>query len=445
MTRSDPLAATFAFGDFELDWPARELRKRGKRLRVQQQQLHALVLLVDAGGRVVTREDLRRALWERDTFVDFDRAINKAITQLRQLLNDDANHPRFIHTVPRCGYRFVAPVTRSSFHTPQNPQVREALLKARHFRKKLTGEGVARSVEYFRQAIEQDPTCVDAWAGFAQARATLGVLGLQPPHDAFCSAKAAAERALALDDAAPEAHIALGEVSRFFDWDWTAAEASYRRAIALAPDHAAAHQFYAMLLSVLARHEEALAEIELARQCDPLSVPVNASISYVWCEAGQPDRAVAAALKALELDSNAPLTHTLLGRGYMLVGEPRKAIASLTTAARLSGHGPVIEANLAYAYARTGSPDKARRILDELTRRRAARYVSPVDIGLVLTGLGEIDAALTALEDGYRTRAARMLAVGDSIFADLSPEPRYRRLLADLHLPIRHRDRPHSR
>jgi DNA-binding winged helix-turn-helix (wHTH) protein/tetratricopeptide (TPR) repeat protein len=436
MTRSDPLAATFAFGDFELDWSSRELRKRGKRLRLAQQPLHALVLLVNAGGRVVTREDLRRALWEGGTFVDFDRAINKAINQLRQLLGDDVERPRFIQTVPKCGYRFVAPVARASFQTTKNPQVREALLKARHFRNKLTGDGVIRSVDYFRQAIEHDPLGVDAWAGLAQARATLGVLGLQPPHDAFRSARAAAERALALNDAAAEAHIALGEVYRFFDWDWTAAEASYRRAIALAPDHAAAHQFYAMLLSVLARHEEALAEIERARQCDPLSVPINATISYIWCEARQPDRAVAAALKALEIDSNAPLTHMLLGRGYMLVGEPRKAIASLTTAARLSGHGPVIEANLAYAHARTGSPDKARRILDALTRRSSRRYVSPVDIGLIRTGLGDTDAALTALEDGFRARAARMLAVGDRIFAELSPEPRYRRLLADLHLPL---------
>src|SRR5688572_21294233 len=139
MIRSDPLAATFAFGDFELDWPSRELRKRGKRLRVPQQPLHVLVLLVNAGGRVVTREDLRRALWEGGTFVDFDRAINKAINQLRQLLGDDVERPRFIQTVPKCGYRFVAPVARSSYQTRQSPQVREALLKARHFRNKLTG------------------------------------------------------------------------------------------------------------------------------------------------------------------------------------------------------------------------------------------------------------------------------------------------------------------
>lgn len=436
MIRSDPLAAPFAFGDFELDWPSRELRRRGKRLRVAQQTLHALVLLVNAGGTVVTREELRRALWRDDTFVDFDRAINKAINQLRQLLGDDVERPRFIQTVPRCGYRFLAPVARKSFLPTQNPQVSEPLLKARFFWNKRTGEDVARSVEYFRQVIEQDATCVDAWAGLAQARATLGVFGLQPPHEAFRSARAAAERALALNDAVAEAHIALGDVYRFYEWDWGAAEASYRRAIALVPGHAAAHQFYAMLLSILARHEEAVAEIEIARQCDPLSVPVNATISYVWFEARQPERAVAATLRALELDSNAPLTHMLLGRGYMLVGEPRKAIASLTTAARLSAYGPIARANLGYAYARGGFPDKARRILEDITRRPSVPYVSPIDVALVLIGLRETDAALTALEDGFRTRASRMLAVVDPLFAELSAEPRYQRLLANLRLPL---------
>ena len=436
MIRSDPLAAIFAFENFELDWPLRELRKRGKRLRAPQQTLHALALLVNAEGRVVTREELRGALWPGGTFVDFDRAINKAINQLRQLLGDDVERPQFIQTVPRCGYRFLAPVARKPFLPTQNPQVSEPLLKARFFWNKRTGEGVARSVEYFRQVIEQDATCVDAWAGLAQARATLGVFGLQPPHEAFRSAKAAAERALALNDAAAEAHIALGDVYRFYEWDWRAAEASYRRAIALVPEHAAAHQFYAMLLSILARHEEALAEIEMARQCDPLSVPVNATICYVWCEARQPERAVAAALRALELDSNAPLTHMLLGRGYMLVGERRKAIASLTTATRLSPHGPIAKANLGYAYARNGLPDKARRMLDDITRRPSVPYVSPIDVALVLIGLGEADAALTALEDGFQSRAARMLAVTDPFFAELSPEPRYQRLLQDLRLPL---------
>jgi Flp pilus assembly protein TadD len=125
---------------------------------------------------------------------------------------------------------------------------------------------------------------------------------------------------------------------------------------------------------------------------------------------------VAAALKALELDSGAPLTHMLVGRAYMMVNEPRKAIAPLTTAARLSGRGPAIEANLGYAYGRAGFGDKARRILHRLNRPNPAHYVSPIDVALVLTGLGEKDAALTALKGAFRTRAARMLALVTLVF-----------------------------
>jgi hypothetical protein len=202
-------------------------------------------------GTVVTREELRRALWPSGTFVDFDRAINKAINQLRQLLGDDVERPRFIQTVPKCGYRFLAPVTRATSQPTQNPQVSEALLKARHFWNKRTGDAVIRSVESFRQAIEYDPLCVDAWAGLAQSRATLGVLGLQPPHDAFRSARCRRTRARA-ERCRPEAHIAL-ERSTDSSNGIGRPPSVCIVAPSLSPDHATAHQFYAMLLSVLAR------------------------------------------------------------------------------------------------------------------------------------------------------------------------------------------------
>ena len=117
MTPDPRLDGTFMFADFELDWRSRELRKRGRKLRVQQQPLYALSLLVAAGGTVVTRDELRRALWQSDTFVDFDRAINKAINQLRRGIGDDARGARFIETVPKCGYRFLVPIARSSSRT----------------------------------------------------------------------------------------------------------------------------------------------------------------------------------------------------------------------------------------------------------------------------------------------------------------------------------------
>lgn len=430
--------SVFKFGDCELDCRSRELRKRGRTLRVQHQPFQVLSVLVAAAGDVVTREELRHGIWKRDTYVDFDRAINKAVNHVRRLLGDDVARPRFIQTLPKCGYRFLVPVVRcSSRPRAESPEVRETLLKARHFWNKRTAEDLRRSVDYFRRAIERHPECAAAWAGLADAYQMMGHFGLQQPDDAFPSARAAAEQALALDETLPEAHTALAEIHKLYEWNWDAAERAYRRAIECNPQYAVAHHWYAQLLAIQARHQQALEEIETARRCDPLSLPINAFVSYVWFEGRQYERAVVAARNALELDSRAPLPYLLLGRTYAKTDEPHKAIAALRTAVRLSGGIPLIEANLGFAYARAGLRSEAQRILDKFNRERLTRHASPIDFALVWLGLGEKEKTLRALEDAHRTRAPRMLTVGDPLFSELAVEPRYRQLLARLGLPNR--------
>jgi DNA-binding winged helix-turn-helix (wHTH) protein/Flp pilus assembly protein TadD len=436
--KPEPHTAVFTFGDFQVDCRSRELRRRGVKLRVQHQPFQVLAMLVAADGEVVTRDQLRNGIWDRDTHVDFDRAINKAINRLRQFLGDDARCPRFIETLPKHGYRFLARVARGSPRMQaMSEELRETLLKARHFGSKRTADDLDRSVTYFRRAIEQDPECAPAWAGLAEAYVLRGLFGLQKPHDAFPSARAAAERALKLDDTVTEAHTALGDVHKLYEWDWDAAERAYRQAIAIDPRYPVAHHWYAQLLAIQGRHREALKEIETARRSDPLSVPVNAFVSYVWFEARQYARAVSAAQEALELDRNSPLTHLLLGRAYGKAGEPHKAVAALKTAARLAGPVPLIEANLGYAYARAGLRSNAERILGRVRQGRSAGYDSPVDLALISLGLGDREAALAALEEAHRMRAARMLAVSDPLFAELAHESRYQQLLARLRLPLK--------
>src|SRR6266550_887062 len=269
----------FTFGDFQLDCRSHELRKRGRSLRVQRQSFDVLWLLVAARGNVVTRDELRDAVWARDTHVDFDRGINKAVNRLRQLLGDRAARPRFIETLPKSGYRFLAPVAHvSSRSRIVSPGVREALIKAKHFWKKRTPLDIARSVDYFRRAIEMDAECATAWAGLAEAHVMTGILGLQSPQQAFPAAKGAAEKALTLDDAAVEAHTALADVYKLYEWDWDRAERAYRRALDVDPHYAGAHHWYAQLLAVLSRHDEAVSEIQAARRCDPVSVPISAFV-----------------------------------------------------------------------------------------------------------------------------------------------------------------------
>ena len=262
-----------------------------------------------------------------------------------------------------------------------------------------------------------------------------GILGLQSPQQAFPAAKAAAEKALTLDDGAVEAHTALADVYKLYEWDWDRAERAYRRALDVDPHYAGAHHWYAQLLAVLSRHDEAVSEIQAARRCDPVSVPISAFVSYVWLEAREYRRAIEAALEAVELDSGAPMPCFFLGRAYTKLREHRKAITALTNAARLGGQVAIFESSLGYAYARAGQRAKAERILDGFNDARRKGLVSPIDLALVWLGLGETEAALHALEEAYATRSARMINLNDPFFSELAGKPRYQRLLAGLRLP----------
>jgi tetratricopeptide (TPR) repeat protein len=153
----------------------------------------------------------------------------------------------------------------------------------------------------------------------------------------------------------------LGEIQKLYEWNWDAAERSYRRAIELDPDYSVAHHWYAQLLSILARHDEAHTEMEAARRCDPLSPTIAAFFSYAAFEARRYEAAVAAANDAIELDANAPLTHYMLGRAYAKLGDTANAIAALEKGIRLAGWLPVMEATLGYVYARAGAVHRPSR------------------------------------------------------------------------------------
>jgi DNA-binding winged helix-turn-helix (wHTH) protein/tetratricopeptide (TPR) repeat protein len=430
-------SSIFTFGDFQLDCRVPELNKRGRRVRMPQQPIQILSLLVSAAGEVVTRDELRDGVWTADTHVDFDRGINKAINRLRQVLGDRSERPRFIETVPRRGYRFVAAVTSVSAPARViSPDVREALLKARHFAGKRTVPSLARSLDYFRQTIERDPDYAEAWEGLAETHVRLGIFGLKPPHEAFPAARTAAERAIALDRSSAPALTVLADVQKFFEWDWAGAEHTYRRAIDIDPRATRTHQEYSQLLAMLARHDEALAEIEAARQCDPVSPVINAFISYILLEARQYDRAVVAGLKAVELDSTDPLPHFLLGRAYAKIGEFGLAIDEMTEAVRLAGNVPRFESCLGYAYARAGRRAEAEAILHRFSSGPLAPVMSPIAGAMISLGLGDTEAALSALEKAYADRQPGTVVAGDPFFSELADHRKYRELMARLRLPV---------
>jgi DNA-binding winged helix-turn-helix (wHTH) protein/Tfp pilus assembly protein PilF len=427
----------FTFGEFQLDCRVPELKRRGRTVRMPHQPIQILSLLVAAAGDLVTREELREAVWAQDTHVDFDRGINKAINRLRQMLGDRPERPRFIETMPRRGYRFVAPITPVAPPVRViSPEVRETLLKARHFGGKRTAQALARSVDYFRETIERDPEYAAAWAGLAETHVILGIFGVKPPHESFPAARSAAQRALALDGSSAQAHTVLADVKKFFEWDWDGAERIYRHAIEIDPRATRTHQEYAQLLAMLARHDEAIAEIEAARRSDPVSPVIQAFVSYILLEARQYDRAVVAGLAAVEFEPAIPVAHFVLGRAYAKVGELQRAVESLSEAVRIVGSVPRFESCLGYVYARAGQRAEAEAMLDRFSRGPLAAVISPVAGAMISLGLGDREAALTGLEQAYAAREPGTVIAGDPFFSELAPDPRYRALMAHLRLPV---------
>jgi tetratricopeptide (TPR) repeat protein len=329
----------------------------------------------------------------------------------------------------------VARVVDSAARQPDDAAARESYLKARYFWNKRTPIDLQRSIEHFRRAIEREPEFALAWTGLADTYVMMGIFGLQPPSAVYPSARAAAERALLLDDSLAEAHAVLADIQKCYDWNWQGAERSYRRSIELDPTYAVAHHWYAGLLAIVGRHDEARAEIEIARRCEPLSIAINAFVSYVALLGGRYEEAIAAAQEALVLDANAALTHDLLGRAYAKAGDTQNAIEAFETALRLGGSVPLIEGYRGYAYARAGARSRAEQILARLHRQRLTQYVSPIATALVCVGLADADGALGALEEAYCDRATGMITVGDPFFSELRSDARYQELLTRVGLP----------
>lgn len=616
------------FSVFEVDLRERELHKHGMRIRLQEQPFRVLAMLLEHPGEVVGREELQMELWPADTFVDFDHGLNKAINKIRDALGDSAESPRFVETVARRGYRFLAEVkavepgtsaerqaketgvqqyatettarpgnvrsaawksawklgfavallvlilavwaiyprkhasaairslavlpmvnlsgdasqeyftdgmtdelitdlgqisalrviSRTSVMPykgarkplPQiarelgvdaivegsvlrsggqvritaqlieaaadkhlwahsyegdlsdtlalqnqvartiaeqirinlnaqeqaalkksrvvNPEAYEAYLKGRYFWNKRTGEGLKKAVEYFNAAIAKDPSYAQAYAGLADSFALLGSSDVLDPRDAYLKAKAAASKAIELDNSLGEAHTSLAFCLGDFEWNWDAAEKEYQRAIALNPGYATAHQWYAMQLRALGRFGEALAEIRKAENLDPLSLIISADVADVLFAGHRYDESVQQSRKAIELDPDFAIAHYELGQALAQQRMFSSAIEELEKANRLSGGDAICTADLAYAYAASGNLAEARKLLDELRKQSDKRFSYPADEALIYAGLNDNDRAMTLLEGAYNDHFDAQV-LRSPAFDSLRAQPRFQKLL----------------
>ncbi len=572
------------FGPFEADLRAGELRKHGVKLKLVGQPFEVLAMLLECPGQLVTREELRARLWPTDTFVDFDHGLNAAVNKLRDALNDSAEKPNYIETLPRRGYRFISAVglhdslnllgepsspkiqslvvlplenlskdpdeeyftdgmtdqlitnltqigalrvisrtsamrykgtkkslpeiarelhvdavvegavmwvggrvrisaqlieaptdhhlwaasyerdlrdvlsmqeevtraivseirvkltaqelARLANRHPINPEAYKLYLKGRYHWNKRSLEGFQKAIEYFQLAADKDPAYALAYVGLADTYTYFSFFDVVPPREAMPKAKAAAARALEIDNRLGEAHVSLGYVSYMYDWDWPAAGKHFEQALTLNPAYSRAHTFYPFYLSSLGRSEDALEVAKHSLDIDPASPPVSHSLAVQLYLARQFDNAIAQAHKTLELDPNFAISYELLGEVYVARGMYRESLPELEKYSALSRGRAMSLALLGYAHARLGERSQAIRVLRQLEAASKKSYTPAFSFAVVYAGLGEKDQAFAWLEKAYGERTSRLgyLKV-EPLWDTLRSDPRFADLVRRIGLP----------
>jgi TolB-like protein/Tfp pilus assembly protein PilF len=317
---------------------------------------------------------------------------------------------------------------------PINSEAYEDYLKGYYY-----GEGnAAKGVAYFQQAIQKDPNYALAYAGLANSYITLGMPwgGDMSPKEVLPQAKAAATKALEIDDSLGEVHLALARVIQLYDWDWPGVEKEYRRALELNPNDAWAHNWYGEYLQEMGRNEEAFVQMRQATALDPLSSGSASELGYVFYTARQYDQAIRAFQKSLELEPDKIDAHVGLGWVYDEKKMYGEAIAELEKAVNLSNRHELIVASLGKVLGDSGRKQEARKLLEELEERSKHRHISPCLIALVQIGLDERDQALASLEQGYTDRDQWMLYLKvDPHLDGLRSDPHFQDLLRRVGLP----------
>jgi len=571
------------FGVFELDVRLRELRNGKTRVRLQDQPFEILRLMLERPGDVVTREQLRERLWPDGTYVDFEHSLNAAVKRLRAALGDDADNPRFVETLPRRGYRFIAALNRAEAAarpaaaaprvrlavlpftnlsddpsqeyfsdglteemiaqlgglcrgrigvlarwssmvfkgtsrraseigealradyllegsvrregdrvritarlvetagethlwsevyernmvdclsvqmdvagriarslamelTPDehpaapacDPAAYQAYLRGRYSWNKPFDDGLNESIRFFEQALAASPRFGPAHAALARAYIARAEYYHELPRLALKAAQATAARALAIDAGLYEAHLADGDARRMHDLDWAAAETSYTQAIALNPSYESAHRGYAMLLSALGRHGEAIRESERACELDPLCLVVGTTAAWVRYAGGDYAAAIDHGRNTIDMDPEFLPARRILGAAYLQAGRHAEALTELESAATLADGEPVVLAWLAHAKAVTGARGDAAALLAQARGLAAECYVPPYHLALAYTGLDSIDAAFEALDQAWLDRDPALAAVNvEPRFEPLRSDRRYPELLDRLNLSRR--------
>ncbi len=323
--------------------------------------------------------------------------------------------------------------TRLSTAPSVNPEAHDAYLKGRYFFNRPSDENLQKAIAQFDAAVKLSPAFAPAYSGLSDAYTWAAYNeGFIRAMDAKPRAKEAAERAVLLDSMSAEAHTSLGVFKAWFEYDWEGSERELRRAIALNPSYAYAHDQLNQMLGLIGRFDEAIAEGQRAMALDPLSPAIMSDLAMTMVYAGKAASALELARKAADLDSTFFFPVQDEGVLALQTGNFREAIAKFERA-RALGAPPFTTAYLAYAYGMSGDRSRAMATLEQLKKMSPGGEVAPFNLALVYLGLGDRTRTLDSLEQAYAANSELLVWLKiDRIYDPLRSEPRFIALMKRL-------------
>jgi len=304
-------------------------------------------------------------------------------------------------------------------------------LVGRSFWNKQTEAALHAAIGHFEKAVAEDPAYGRAHFGIADSLRKLEFWGLMRTADALPKAKEAARKALSVEPTLVEANLPLAAIRAVNEWEWAEAEAMLRKILATCPDSAHAHQVYAMMcLLPLGRFDEAIEQIQIARQLDPLALLTNAHVGAAYYFAGRCDEAIEQLQSTLELEPNYHLAHLGLAISLQEKGLLNDAIATIEKAKSLAGEIMPISGALGNMYGRAGKTREAESVLEEMFALQSVRYISPLDFALVYAGLGRTDQAIECLQKAAAEHCGRLTwALKDPRHKNLRCDERFQEIV----------------
>jgi TolB-like protein/DNA-binding SARP family transcriptional activator/Tfp pilus assembly protein PilF len=326
------------------------------------------------------------------------------------------------------------PVIAVPRHTT-NMDAYDAFLQGRYFWHQQTAEGILQAISLFERAVSLDPVFGQAYAWLAIVRTYSTIFGYTPPGESLPPAREEAKRAIALEPTLTVAHLTLGLVSQYADWDWAATERHYRHAVELSPGDATARAWFGVFLARLGRSEEAVAQSAAALDLDPLAHEASWLYLIVLTHLGRHAEAAALGHKAATVHPRSPHIHWPTGMAHLGLDEPEQALECIGRALECEPSNPYARAFEIRALAQSGRTAQARQRLESLKQEKLSGYFSPFILAIAQLAQGDHDEAISLLGEAIKVGDPMMPFINHWGMSPLADDPRYQVMLDALGLP----------